>query len=183
MIRKSNVVSILFTVLFLTGCASLGGADVSDAAVSGDPVAMAKEGAELNSRGAKMVKDGEALLIKGRKRVRDGEAMVSNGSTLVTNARFGYRDLARTMGDATNPKTVSSEAKKLKNAGKRWEDAIDTIKDGNKLIDKGNDDISDAQKAIRKGRQLMERGSVMVRNSERLRMEESLLSVPGSSLQ
>lgn len=181
MIRRSFVISVLSAVLVLTGCASLGSSNVSDAAVSGDPVAMANEGAELNSRGAKMVKNGEALLMKGRKRVRDGEAMVSNGSSLVSNARFEYRDLARATGDATDPKTVSKEAKNLKAAGERWEDAIDTIRDGNKLIDKGNDDIADAQKEIRKGRKLMERGSVMVRNSERLRLEESLLSVPSTS--
>jgi len=169
--------SLLFIgVFFLHGCASTGDG-VSDAALSGDPAAMTKDGVKLNSRGAELVKEGESRLVEGRKQVRDGEAMVSNGSSLVTNARFEYKDVARTSGDANTPDKVSSEASRLKKIGSRWEDAIEEIRDGNSLVSKGNKNIGKAQSDIRKGRRMMERGSTLVRNSERMRLDQALLPV------
>jgi|GEM_PF-3420611 len=165
--------TVLLATIFMGGCSSTGG--ISKAALSGDPVAMAAEGARLNSEGAELVRKSEAKSVDGRKLIRDGEAMVQDGSTRVTNARFEYKDIANASGKATDPKTVAKEAKKLKAAGKRWEDAIDIIRDGNKLIDKGNKTVDEAQGDVRKGRQMMERGSVLVRNSARSRYGEELL--------
>ncbi len=175
--RKWFIASVLASAVLLHGCASTGNG-VSDAALSGDPIAMGKDGTKLNTRGAELVKDGEKLLIKGRKQVRDGDAMVQNGSSLVTNSRFEYKDIANAGGSASTPDTVAKEAKRLKAIGERWEDAIDTIRDGNSLIDKGNKNIDEAQSSIRRGRQMMERGSALVRNSERARLGEILLPVP-----
>jgi exonuclease VII small subunit len=161
-------------LLALAGCASKG-IGISEAALSGDPLAMAAEGAKLNNDGAKLVQDAEKRLVEGRKQVRDGEAQVQDGSTRVTNARFEYKDLSEAGGKAKDPDAVSKEAKKLKAAGKRWEDAIETIKKGNTQISKGNKTIEKAQADIRKGRQMMERGSVLVRNSARTRLDTDLL--------
>ena len=171
------IASLLASSMLIHGCASTGDG-VSDAALSGDPAAMERDGAKLNTRGANLVKDGEKLLIRGRKQVRDGEAMVQNGSTLVTNSRSEYNDLASVSGSAANPDTVTQEAKELRAIGKRWNDAIDTIREGNALVKKGNDNINEAQSFIRNGRQMMERGSALVRNSERIRLGTALLPVP-----
>lgn len=168
---------VFIGALLLQGCASTGDG-VSDAALSGDPAAMAKDGVNLNSRGAVLLKKGESRLVEGRKQVRDGEAMVINGSTLVTNARFEYKDVAGTSGNAITPELVSSEAKRLRKIGDRWEDAIETIRDGNSLITKGHKNIGEAQSDIRNGRRMMQRGSTLVRNSERTRLDQALLPVP-----
>jgi hypothetical protein len=173
----ARLIALLSTLIIVSGCASTGDG-ISDAAHSGDPAAMARDGAKLNSQGKELVKDGESLLIDGRKQVRDGEAMVSNGSSLVTNARFEYKDVAQASGNANTPKAVDAEAKRLRAIGDRWEKAIDTIRDGNELVEKGNKNIEKAQADIRKGRQMMERGSALVRNSERIRFNEALLPVP-----
>lgn len=175
--QKWFIASLLASSVLLHGCASTGDG-VSDAALSGDPAAMERDGAKLNTRGAKLVKDGEELLIKGRKLVREGEAMVQNGSTRVTNSRFEYKDEVAVGGGASTPESVAKEAKKLKAIGKSWEEAIDTIREGNELVERGNKNIDEAQSAIRKGRQMMDRGSALVRNSERVRLGAALLPVP-----
>lgn len=168
---------LLVSAAFVGGCASKG-PSVSDAALSGDPASMERDGAKLNTRGAELVKDAEERLIKGRKQLRDGEAMVQSGSTRVTNSRFEYKDLANASGGASTPSAVADEAKKLKAIGKRWEEAIESIRDGNKLVDKGNKTIAEAQEDIRKGRQMMEQGSTLVRNSARIRYNQALLPLP-----
>ena len=175
--QKQLIASILVCSALLHGCASTGDG-VSDAALSGDPIAMGRDGAKLNTRGAELVKDGEKLLIKGRQQLRDGETKILNGSSQVTNSRFEYRDIANAGGSASNPDAVVKEAKRLSSIGKNWEDAIDTIRDGNELVDKGNKNIDEAQSSIRRGRQMMERGSALVRNGERVRLGEGLLPVP-----
>jgi len=133
----------MFGVIVLAGCATKG-SSISEAALNGDPTAMAAEGARLNTEGATLVREAEARLVTGRKQVRDGEAKVQDGSTRVTNARLEYKDLSAASGKAADPKTVAREAKKIKAAGDRWEDAIDTIKDGNcnQLINRRASDIS-----------------------------------------
>ena len=175
--QKQLIASILVCSALLHGCASTGDG-VSDAALSGDPIAMGRDGAKLNTRGAELVKDGEKLLITGRKQLRDGESMILNGSSQVTNSRFEYRDIANAGGSASSPDAVAKEAKRLSSVGKNWKDAIDTIRDGNELVEKGNKNIDEAQSSIRRGRQMMERGSALVRNGERARLGESLLPVP-----
>jgi len=168
------------TTMLLFGCASTGDG-ISDAALSGDPEAMSRDGVKLNSRGAELVKDAESQLVDGRKQVRNGEAMIQNGSQLVANARSEYRDVTVTSGNASTPIAVSSEAKKLTDIGDRWEESIDMIREGNKLVEKGNKNISEAQSNIREGRRMMERGSALVRNSERARLGQALLPVPESN--
>lgn len=175
--RVVIAILLLLSATFIGGCASKG-LSVSDAALSGDPTAMARDGATLNTRGAKLIKDAEKRLIEGRKQLRDGEAMVQSGSTRVTNSRFEYKDLANASGNATSPGAVAEEAKKLRTVGNRWEDAIESIRDGNKLVDKGNKTIAGAQEDIRKGRQMMEQGSTLVRNSARIGYNQALLPMP-----
>jgi len=165
--------AVLASSVLLQGCAS--SSEISDAALSGDPAAMSRDGARLNSNGAEWVKKGERGLIDGRKQIRDGESMVSKGSSLVRSARAEYINIASSGGSATSPDAVSDEAKRLRDIGNEWEDAIEMIRDGNKLVEKGNKNINTGQADIRKGREMMETGSTLVRNSERLRLGETLL--------
>ena len=104
--------------------------------------------------------------------------MVRTGSDKAASARTSYRDLAQSVGTATDPDRVAKEAKRLKAAGKSWRAAIAEVEDGNKLIKKGNKLIENAQNDIRTGRLMMERGSVLVRNSARTKIDSELLPVP-----
>ncbi len=148
---------------------------MSDAALSGNPIAMERDGARLNSRGAELVKDGEKMLARGRKQIREGEAFVQSGGTLVRNSRFEYREQSSATGRASTPESVAKEAKRLRAIGKDWEDGIDTIRKGNALVKNGNKNIENGQSAIRRGREMLERGSTLIRNSQRARFGEDLL--------
>lgn len=166
---------ILTGLTLLAGCASTG---PSDAALSGDPVAMWDDGKIAVERGEKIVKKADEKLSDGRKLVREGEAKIDQGNIDTLRARQEYQTAARSSGQSASPEELAKEVKRLKKIGAQWEDAIDDIKDGNKLVAKGNKIIDDAQSDIRQGRALMESGSTMMRNSQRLRMGEGQLPMP-----
>lgn len=170
-----GVTFLLASTMFFTGCASTG---PSDAALSGDPVAMWEDGQKEVTRGEKLVKSGDTRLAEGRKQVREGEALIDSGNAGTLRARQDYQDLALLTGKANSPDEVAKETKRLKAIGKRWEEAIDDIKDGNKLVSKGNKSIDRGQAEIREGRMLMDAGSTMMRNSQRTRIGEDLLPIP-----
>lgn len=172
MIRQKLL--LLPILLALSGCISTGDG-LSDEALSGDPDAMWSDGQKLSIKGEGIVERGERRLEEGRKQIREGEAMVQRGSDLVSSVRFEYQNAAKNTGTATTPKAVAAEAKSLKAIGSRWEDAIDMIREGNKLVDKGNKTLDEAQAQIREGRSMVERGSMLMRNSERLKLGEDLL--------
>ncbi len=166
---------LLLTMLFvLTGCATTSDG-LSDETLSGDPAAMWADGQKLTIKGESEVQKGGRQLENGRKQVREGEAMVQRGNNLVSSIRLEYQSAANRVGAATTPAAVASEAKALKAIGSRWEDAIEMIRDGNRLVDKGNTTLDEGQTQIRKGRSLVEQGSTLMRNSERLRLGEDLL--------
>lgn len=177
-----KVAGIFFALLLLSGCTGLSGThEPSAAALKGDPDAMWADGLKAIEKGEPLVKDGESRLQEGRKQVREGEDMVRRGGTAVMQSRQDYQTAALAAGSASNPDGVKKEAKRLKAIGARWEDAIEQIKDGNKLVAKGNKNISRGQSEIRKGRALLESGSTLMRNAERIRLGEQPLPDPSLS--
>ena len=118
---------------------------------------------------------GEKRLALGRQQIRDGEAKIREGSARVAQAKLEYEQAAA-VGSAVADK--QQQANTLRPIGVRWEAAIQEIKDGNKLVAKGNANISRGESEIGEGRLLMETGSVLIRNAHRSRLGQSLLSLP-----
>ncbi len=175
--KTTNLVrfSLIAIILATTACAAT---DASDAALSGDPQAMWAEGQKTVVKGEQMVTKGDKQLAEGRNKVREGENMIDSGNERMLQARQDYQSAARAVGASTTPGQVSTEAKKLKEIGSRWEDAIDNVKTGNKLVTKGNKMINDGQAQISEGRRMIEYGSTMMRNSQRSQLGEELLKAP-----
>ncbi|NND67954.1 MAG: hypothetical protein HKN19_10230 [Halioglobus sp.] len=171
---KRLVVSgfVLAVLLLSGGCASPG---LSDAALSGDPQAMWDEGKKMAAKGEKLIADAESELAEGRDLVRQGEARIDQGTLDTLQARQDYQAAARAAGDAKSPGEVDKEIKRFKKIGDKWEDAIDEVRDGNNLVKKGNKRLAAAREDIRKGRALIEAGSTLMRNSQRLQWGEELL--------
>lgn len=162
---------LLLALLIGTGCAAdLGRTGISNAALVGNTDAMWKDGEQAVERGEALIRKGEKRLAQGQKKIRDGEAMISEGNSKVTQSRQDYQAAAATSGVSSIPKEIELEAKRLRAIGNRWQVAIDEIKDGNKLVSKGNKDISTAQSEIREGRALVQSGSTLMRNAQRSRM-------------
>lgn len=168
-------------VISLSACSSMPGKPkISEAALTGDPDLMWSEGQKLVQFGEPIVSKGELLLTEGRQKVREGEIKIADGNERVIQSRNDYQAAAQVAGGSSSPKEVDREAKRLKAIGKRWEDAIDQIRDGNKLVEKGNEKIDRGHGLIREGRSSIDAGSTMMRNAQRLRLGEDLLLEPNS---
>ena len=178
---SAPIVGALLCLFVATGCAATGTSLSGDYVSSADPDAMWAEGQERSRKGEKLLKKGEKRMAEARAQVRKGEAMIREGNEGVLKSRRDYEAAARKTGAATAPNVVSDEAKRLKAIGKRWEDALETIKDGTKLVEKGNKNIGIAHGEIRDGRVLIESGSVLMRNSERMRRGDELLPIINST--
>jgi uncharacterized phage infection (PIP) family protein YhgE len=181
-IKKKLSFFLLTMLISLTGCATTGDG-LSDEALSGDPTAMWADGQRMTIKGESEIQKGSKALEAGRKQIREGESMVQRGNNLVSAVRFEYQSAVKNAGTATTPDAVAAEAKALKVVGSRWEDAIDMIRDGNRLVEKGNKTLDAAQAQVREGRTLVERGSTLMRNSERLRLGEDLLDPATAGVQ
>lgn len=176
-----SAVTLLVVVLFLGACAGGSKLRLSDAAIAGDPSAMWEDGQQSVQTGEALISKGEKLLQEGRNQIRDGEAQIDAGNQRVRQARQDYQDAVLSAGGSTAPKADRAEAQRLRVIGKRWEDAIEEIKEGNRLVDLGNKNIDKGQKEIREGRQLLEEGSILMRNSHRSRLGDTLLPMPKSN--
>lgn len=176
-IRTTAYVRVAAAMLVLwlaAGCATSNATKLSDAALSGDPDAMWSEGQELARKGERKIKKGEERMADGRRQIRDGEAKIQDGSERVAESRRYYENAVASAGDAKTPKVVADEAKRLKSIGKRWEDALDTIRAGNLLVENGNKSIETGRAEVREGRLMIESGSPLMRNSERTRRGDEL---------
>lgn len=169
---------LLLAAILVSACAGGSKVRLSDAALSGDPSAMWAEGQKSVQTGEDLVSKGEKRLAEGRKQIRDGEVSIDAGNRQVRQERQNYQNAVLAGGRSSTPTEVDAEAKRLRAIGNRWEDAIDEIKKGNKLVDKGNKNIDRGQAEIREGRKLLEQGSTLMRNSQRARTGAKLLPVP-----
>lgn len=173
----ARLAATTFLAVLVASCATAGTSTLSDAALSGDPDAMWTEGQDLARKGERKVEKGEQRMADGRQQIRDGEAKIRDGSERVAKSRRDYENAVASAGDARTPKVVSDEAKRLKAIGKRWEDALDTIRAGNLLVENGNKSIETGRAEVREGRLMIESGSILMRNSERTRRGDELLPI------
>jgi hypothetical protein len=169
----THIVTVLACLSMAAGCVSSGETTLSDAAMAGDPDTMWTEGQDLARNGERLIRRGEARMLEARRLIRDGEARIRTGSEQVLKCRVDYEDVV----NGTERATASSadEAKRLKAIGKRWEDALDAIREGNLLVEKGNRGIETGRGEVREGRTMVETGSILMRNSERSRRGDALL--------
>lgn len=173
----ANVAGAILVLALVAGCATSSAPKLSDAALSGDPDAMWTEGQDLARKGERKMKKGEERMADGLRQIRNGEAKIRDGSERVAKSRRDYENAVASAGDAKTPKVVSDEAKRLKAIGKRWEDALDTIRAGNLLVENGNKNIETGRAEVREGRLMIESGSILMRNSERTRRGDELLPI------
>ena len=161
----------------VAGCATSGASGFSDATLAGDPDAMWAEGQEKSRKGERLISKGESRMAEGRRQIRNGEAKIRDGSERAAKSRSEYENAVASAGAAKTPNVVTDEAKRLKAIGKRWEDALDTVRAGNLLVENGNKNIETGRAEVRQGRILIESGSILMRNSDRTRRGDALLPI------
>jgi len=171
----ANVAGAILVLALVAGCATSTTTTLSDAALSGDPDAMWAEGKDLARKGERLIRTGNDRIADARAQIRKGEDKIRDGSERLSKSRSDYESAVASAGDAKTPNVVTDEAKRLKAIGKRWEDALETIRAGNLLVENGNKNIDTGRAEIREGRTLTESGSILMRNSERSRRGDDLL--------
>ena len=180
--KRSNCLKVcklrgIVIIGLASACASESTTRPNNAPVVSNPSAMWEDGAKAVDTGEAMLTKGEKRLELGRQQVREGEVKIREGSERAENAKLEYEQ-AVAGGSAASDK--QKQASTLRAIGLRWETAIQEIKDGNKLVAKGNANIDRGDSEIREGRLLMETGSVLMRNAQRSRLNLRLLPLPTS---
>ena len=155
------------------GCVTSTETTLSDAALAGDPDAMWTQGQDLARNGERLIKRGETRMVEARRQIRDGEAKIRAGSEQLLRCRVDYENVVN--GTEATPTSRADEARQLKAIGRRWEAALDTIREGNLLVEKGNKNIETGRVEVRDGRTMTETGSILMRNAERSRRGDALL--------
>lgn len=172
---KGRVVIAALIVSLASACANGTRSAVDDAPVVANASVMWEDGLKAADTGEAMLTRGEKRLVLGRQQVREGEEEIRAGSERVAQAKLEYEQLVAGGSTATDNK---AQAEALRAIGMRWEAAIKEIREGNKLVAKGNANIDRGESEIRDGRLLMEKGSIMMRNAHRSRLGKKLLALP-----
>tara|TARA_R110002073_G_scaffold270138_1_gene433442 strand:- start:310 stop:846 length:537 start_codon:yes stop_codon:yes gene_type:complete len=121
----------------------------------------------LIKKGEKLLRGAQDDLEDAHDRIRKGESLIAKGNETVRDSRNQYRALANDTGRATDPDEVADEAKQFDKLADRWEDALDDIDDGEKLIKKGNKAANKAESRINEGRSLVASGKKLRSDTER----------------
>lgn len=174
---KARMAAALLIVASAGACVNNAASRPNDAPGVANTSVMWEDGARASDTGEAMLTKGEKRLELGRRQVRDGESKIREGTERVEKARLDYEHAvtAGSLGSDTK-----EQARALRAIGLRWETAIQQIKDGNKLVAKGNANIDRGESEIREGRRLMETGSILMRNAHRSRLGQPLLPMPKS---
>ncbi len=172
---SAHIATLLICVSAAAGCVMPGETMLNDAALPGDADTMWTEGQDMTRNGERLINRGEARMIKARQQIRDGETKIRTGSEQVMKCRVEYENVVNGTRERNISKDKADEAKQLKAIGKRWELALDTIRDGSLLVEKGNNGIETGRGEVREGHAMIETGSLLMRNSERSRRGDDLL--------
>lgn len=167
--------AVAMVLIMLGPAAPASSQELSKAALSGDSDAMWSEGRDLARRGERLVAKGEQRMASGRRDVRDGEDRIRAGNQGVASRRLDYEQAVDSYRSTNTSKSAASEARRLRDIGKRWEKALEDIRAGNELVDRGNKKIDEGHAEILEGQRLVELGSLLMRNSERQRRGLDLL--------
>jgi hypothetical protein len=142
------------------------------AVLARDPVAPP---AVIASGKAKLWADGDKRASKGQKRIteaaddtrkaearkRKGEDRIAEGNAKVTTAQEAYKRYLAGLTAAADPKSAFAQADGLRDTAKRWEDALNQVRDGEKDIRKATDDLASAVRSKAEGEAMLAEGNAL----------------------
>lgn len=142
------------------GGADLGGAD--GAVLS----AAWEDGKELETKGLKLVADSNKMLAASERKKREGEELIVSGNAQVAAQKVAYSDAVRAFGLASTPKQVKAEVSTLRNIAERWDNGLDAINRGERLVKESEKETAEASGKKRKGEQMIADGRAQMRGAE-----------------
>ncbi len=142
-----STMAVLAAAISLMGACAAKGKDATYGsalqAQGGDGVELGKTweaGNELETKGNKEITKGQKLIREGEEKIAKGESLVRTGNSAVTVEKANYARMVRTIGLATTPKQLEKEIKSLRQIAEKWDNGLDDIKRGEKLIEEGEKD-------------------------------------------
>lgn len=172
-VRRS--LAVVAAACLVSACVVTTGGKLEDATVAADTAAMWADGQRSVDAGEALIARGEKRMENARRQIREGEALVNEGNALVAQARDDYQLAAAAAGETLTAAERAATARRLNEIGTRWEAAIAMVRRGNALIEKGNAAIARGQAEIGEGHDLVQAGSVLMRNAQRARLGRKLL--------
>ncbi len=156
--NKVSTTAILVATLAVLGACSATGKQPSYGealqANGGDSVELGKTweaGNELETKGAKEIAKGQKLIREGEEKIAKGEALIRTGNADIVVQKANYARMVRTMGLASAPKQMEQEIKSLRGIAEKWDNGLDDIKRGEKLIEEGDKNLAEGRAKVRKG--------------------------------
>jgi len=168
----NRIIIITCAALLFTGCATQ--SKLED--YTNNPSGLWEEGKALSKKGEALIIKGEKTIENARINANKGEALILSGNDAIQRSRQDYQLEATKAGRSSSPKEIEYEAERLASIGENWEDAQDSVKEGNKLIAQSEKKKVEGQQQISNGRKLVEQGTNFIRNSQRMRLEQPLTS-------
>jgi len=142
-----------------------GGAEIRGA--NADVLSAAwEDGKELEGKGLKLVAESRKMLAISERKKREGEELILSGNAQVAAQKIAYSDSVRAFGLASTPKQVKAEVKTLRDIAERWDNGLDAINRGERLIKESEKETADASGKKRKGEQMIADGRAQVRGVE-----------------
>lgn len=125
-----------------------------------------EDGKELETKGLKLVADSNKMLVVSERKEREGEELVVSGKAQVAAQKFAYSDAVRAFGLASTPKQVKAEVSALRGIAERWDNGLDDINRGERLIKESGKETAEASAKKRKGEQMIADGRAQMRGVE-----------------
>ncbi|WP_077339165.1 hypothetical protein [Pseudocolwellia agarivorans] len=164
-----HILLITCLAILFTGCTST--SKLEDYA--NNPNGMWAEGKKLSEKGEALISKGEKVIENARIKANQGEALIQSSNDAIIRARQDYQLEAAKSGRSTSPKEVEYEAERLAAIGEKWEKAISNVNKGKAAIAQSKKAENEGQEQIEKGRQLVEQGTNFIRNSQKMRLEQT----------
>jgi hypothetical protein len=97
------------------------------------------DGQKRSEKGADRIARGEEDIRDADKLKREGEANQSDGNARAQTAREAHARYLTTLSPAQDPAGVRAQAEALNDQAKRWQNALDLVKDGEKKLKKAEE--------------------------------------------
>jgi hypothetical protein len=133
------------------------------------------DGAKREAKGQAKIDEAASDTRKAEEKKRKGEEKVSSGKAKAATAEESYKRYLSQLTPATDPKGAKAQADGLRDAAKRWEEAVDLTRDGEK-------DMREADSSMAKASRNKAEGEAMVAEGRSIKAQAGDVMVPGTGI-
>jgi hypothetical protein len=159
---RSSAIALLTGAMLLVPTLAIAKDAKAPASVTNEK--LWSDGAKRVSKGEDMIKDADKDTRKAEGKKRKGEDKIASGKARTQAAQDAYKSTLTGLTPPSDPKAAFGQADALHGAAKRWEKALDEIKDGEK-------DVREAADATVKASRQKTDGAAMISEGKALKSQ------------